>query len=121
MLNEENNTCKVVLFGEPGVGKTCIIGRFVNDDFDENTISTCGASYAGRSKEFEEYDKKVNFDLWDTSGQERYRCLSRIFYRNAAAAILVYDITRRESYEEVKQYWYNQVVQYAPKNISNNR
>lgn len=117
MLNEENNTCKVVLLGESGVGKTCIIGRYVNDVFDENSISTSGASYAGKVMNFEEYDKTIKFEIWDTAGQERYRSLTKIFYKDAAAAILVYDITRRESYEEVKNYWYNQIVEYASKNI----
>lgn len=121
MLNEENNTCKVVLLGESGVGKTCIIARYVNDAFDENSISTNGGSYAGKITKFEDYGKTVKFEIWDTAGQERYRSLTRIFYKDAAAAILVYDITRKQSFEEVKNYWYNEIVEYAPKNISNNR
>ncbi len=112
-------TCKVVLLGESGVGKTCIIARFINNTFEENLISTTGASYAGKTMTFEEYGgKSIKFEIWDTAGQEKYRSLTKIFYKDAGAAILVYDITRKESYEEIKKYWINQIKDFAPKNIS---
>ena len=112
-------TCKVVLLGESGVGKTCIIARFINNTFEENLISTTGASYAGKTMTFDEYGgKSIKFEIWDTAGQEKYRSLTKIFYKDAGAAILVYDITRKESYEEIKKYWINQIKDFAPKNIS---
>ena len=112
-------TCKVVLLGESGVGKTCIIARFINNTFEENLISTTGASYAGKTMTFDEYDgKSIRFEIWDTAGQEKYRSLTKIFYKDAGAAILVYDITRKESYEEIQKYWFNQIKDHAPKNIS---
>ena len=117
--DDEAQTCKVVLLGESGVGKTCIIARFINNTFEENIISTTGASYAGKTMTFDEYEgKSIRFEIWDTAGQEKYRSLTKIFYKDAGAAILVYDITRKESYEEIQKYWYNQIKDHAPKNIS---
>jgi len=116
--DDEAQTCKVVLLGESGVGKTCIIARFINNTFEENLISTTGASYAGKTMTFDEYDgKSIRFEIWDTAGQEKYRSLTKIFYKDAGAAILVYDITRKESYEEIQKYWFNQIKDHAPKNI----
>ena len=117
--DEGAQTCKVVLVGESGVGKTCIIARFINNTFEENLISTTGASYAGKTMTFEEYGgKSIKFEIWDTAGQEKYRSLTKIFYKDAGAAILVYDITRKESFEEIQKYWINQIKEFAPKNIS---
>jgi small GTP-binding protein len=117
--DDEAQTCKVVLLGESGVGKTCIIARFINNTFEENLISTTGASYAGKTMTFDEYGgKSIRFEIWDTAGQEKYRSLTKIFYKDAGAAILVYDITRKESFEEIQKYWFNQIKDHAPKNIS---
>ena len=117
--DEAAQTCKVVLLGESGVGKTCIIARFINNTFEENLISTTGASYAGKTMTFDEFGgKSIKFEIWDTAGQEKYRSLTKIFYKDAGAAILVYDITRKESFEEIQKYWINQIKEFAPKNIS---
>ena len=111
--------CKVVLLGESGVGKTSIISRFINNTFEENLVTTTGASYAGKTMTFDEYNgKTIKFEIWDTAGQEKYRSLTKIFYKDAAVAILVYDITRKDSFDEIKNYWYNQLKDCAPKNIS---
>ena len=115
---EDAQICKVVLLGESGVGKTSIISRFINNFFSENVISTTGASYAGKTMIFDEFGgKKIRFEIWDTAGQEQYRSLTKIFYKDAAAAILVYDITRKGSFYALKNYWYDQVKDTAPKNI----
>jgi small GTP-binding protein len=119
-MSDDDNTkaCKVVLLGESGVGKTCIIARFINNVFQDNIISTTGASYTGKTLTFDEYNgKSIKFEIWDTAGQEKYRSLTKIFYKDAGVAILVYDISRKESFDEIKNYWYNQVRDYAPKNI----
>ena len=130
---EDAQICKVVLLGESGVGKTSIISRFINNFFAENVISTTGASYAGKTMIFDEFGgkkitfsiktgkcdngKTIKFEIWDTAGQEKYRSLTKIFYKDAAAAILVYDITRKGSFYALKNYWYDQVKDTAPKNI----
>ena len=56
--------------------------------------------------------------MWDTAGQEKYRALSKIFYKDASAAILVYDITNKKSFDEIKEYWYNQVKECSQKNTN---
>ena len=111
--------CKVILLGESGVGKRQLISRFINNVFEDNTTSTTGASYAGKIISFDEFNgQRIKFEIWDTAGQEKYRALAKIFYKDARAAILVYDITRKETFEEIRNYWYNQIKEYAPKDIS---
>ena len=119
MADDDNaKTCKVVLLGESGVGKTCIIARFINNTFEDNIMSTTGASYAGKTMTFDEYQgKSIKFEIWDTAGQEKYRALTKIFYKDAGVAILVYDITRKESFEELKNYWAEQIKDSSPKEI----
>ena len=118
-MEEQNaKSVKAVLLGESGVGKTCIISRFINNLFENNIMSTTGASYVGKTMKFEEYQGNyIKFEIWDTAGQEKYRALTRIFYKDAGIVILVYDITRKESFTELKNYWYNQIKECAPKNI----
>ena len=112
-------SCKVVLLGESGVGKTCIISRYTSNIFEDNGISTTGASYCAKTLSFEEYGgKTIKFEIWDTAGQEKYRALNKIFYKDASVAILDYDITRKDSFDEIKNYWYDQVKDYSPKDIS---
>ena len=114
---EKTPNCKVVLLGESGVGKTCIISRYINGTYDEKSESTNGASYASKTISYENIGKSLQFDIWDTAGQERYRALTKFFYKDAAIAILVYDITRKESFDEMKNYWYNQLKNFSGKNI----
>ena len=118
-MSEENElSVKVVLLGESGVGKTCIIGRFIDNTFDKNIKSTTGADYTGKTMTFPEYGgKQIKFEIWDTAGQEIYRALTKIFYKDAKIAILVYDITKRETYEEMKEYWYYQVREAADQDV----
>ena len=98
---------KVVLIGESGVGKTSIIHYFIYKTFDNSIHSTTSVSFV--SKEINCNGKKITFDIWDTAGQEKYRSLTKIFYTNSSVAILVYDITNRESFEEIKNYWYKEI------------
>ena len=118
MDGENAISAKAVLVGETAVGKTCIISRFIHDQFDPNSISTTAAMCVTKTMTFDEFKGKcIKFEIWDTAGQEKYRSLTKIFYKDAKAAILVYDITRRESFDEIKTYWYNQMKENAPKNI----
>jgi small GTP-binding protein len=113
-----SEVCKVILVGEAGVGKTCIIVRFINNEYYEGAPSTTGANYASKVLEFKEYNKSLQYEIWDTAGEERYRSLAKIFYKDAAIAILVYDITNRKSFEEIKNYWHEQIKESSSKNIS---
>lgn len=112
------SSIKTVILGEPGVGKTCIANRLVNNIYREEPILTPGASYSCKIINFESHNKSLKFDIWDTAGQEKYRSLNKIFYKDANVAVLVYDITRKESFDELKNYWINQLREYADKNIS---
>ena len=109
--------CKVVLIGESGVGKTCIISRYISGTFDSNVTSTNGASYCSKNVKYENLGKNLLLDIWDTAGQEKYKSLTKFFYKDAAVAILVYDITRKESFESIRDYWYGQVQENGSKNI----
>ena len=118
MIGENELTVKVVLLGESGVGKTSIISRFIDNSFEKNKKSTTGADYTGKTMYFDEYGgKKIKFEIWDTAGQEIYRSLTKIFYKDAKIAVLVYDITKRETFEELKKYWYNQIKESATPDI----
>ena len=109
MEAQDNITCKVVLVGESGVGKTCIIQRYVNNNYNENTESTSASTYTYKVVDYKQFNKSISFDIWDTAGQELYRALAKNFYLNASIGILVYDIRRKESFESIKDYWYEQL------------
>ena len=115
---DSTQSVKAVLLGESGVGKTCIIARFINGTFENNIMSTTGASYAGKTMVFEEFGGQcVKFEIWDTAGQEKYRSLTKMFFKDANAAVMVYDITRKDSFEELKNYWTSQIKESSPENI----
>ena len=110
-------SCKVVLVGDSGVGKTCIISRYISGAFNQNSPSTNGASYASKLITFEDLKKTISLDIWDTAGQEKYKSLTKFFYKDAAVAILVYDVTNRNSFESMKNFWYGQIQDFGSKNI----
>ena len=121
--NEENEnifkTFKVCLVGESGVGKTCIIERFVNNEFREDEPPSISASYSEKLIKLDEYEGKfIKFSVWDTAGQEKYRSIGKIFYKDANAAILVYDITNQKSFDEIKKYWYEEIKANTPENTN---
>jgi small GTP-binding protein len=117
MVGKDNITCKVVLVGESGVGKTCIIQRYVNNDYNENTESTSTSTYTYKSIDYKNLNKSISFDIWDTAGQELYRALAKNFYLNASIGILVYDIRRKKSFEAIKDYWYEQLKEFGEENM----
>ena len=106
--NEDEIPCKVILVGDSGVGKTSIIGRYLNR-YSAEQRATIGASYSNKLEEIDNY--KINFDIWDTAGQERFRSVNTIFYKEAYICIMVYDITKEESFQSIKEYWYNTVTE----------
>ena len=109
--------CKVVLLGDSGVGKTCIISRYIQGTFEKNCTSTNGASYCSKNVRFENFVKNLLLDIWDTAGQEKYKSLTKFFYKDAAVAILVYDITRKDSFENLQNYWHKQLLENGEKNV----
>ena len=118
MEEEGALTCKVVLIGESGVGKTSIISRYTTNTFKSQLMSTPGANFVTKNVIVEDKNQSIKFEIWDTAGQERYRSLAKVFYKNAAVCVLVYDITRKSSFEELKNYWVGQIKDNAQKDIS---
>ena len=116
-MENDNITCKVVLVGDTGVGKTCIIQRYVNNDYSEVNESTVASTYTYKVVDYPEYKKSISFDIWDTAGQELYRALAKNFYLNASIGILVYDIRRKDSFESIKNYWYDQLKESGEENM----
>ena len=107
--DQDPQILKIVIIGESSVGKTSIISQFVDKIFQEEIQSTVGGSFNSKTILCEDLDKKVKLEIWDTAGQERYRSVTKMFYKDADIAVLVYDITNKDSYDELKNYWVEQV------------
>ena len=121
MADEEEKQsipCKVVLIGESGVGKTSIISRYISNTFSSVLMATPGANFTTKTIFLKDENQSIKFEIWDTAGQEKYRALAKVFYKNAAVCILVYDITRRTSFEELKKYWIMEKKANASSNAS---
>eukprot|EP01017_Pseudomicrothorax_dubius_P022923 TRINITY_DN2467_c0_g7_i2.p1 TRINITY_DN2467_c0_g7~~TRINITY_DN2467_c0_g7_i2.p1 ORF type:complete len:139 (+),score=19.60 TRINITY_DN2467_c0_g7_i2:34-450(+) len=93
---------KVVFLGDQSVGKTSIIHRFMDDSFDGKDHPTVGIDFISKTMYFD--DKTVRLQLWDTAGQERFRSLIPSYIRDSAVAVLVYDISNRQSFENVPKW-----------------
>ena len=105
--NETPIPCKVVLVGESGVGKTSIISRFINK-YEEETESTLSSYFTNKTIIVDGY--KINLEIWDTAGQEKYRAVTSLFYKDAYICLLVYDITNKTTFNSIRDYWYENVV-----------
>lgn len=105
---------KLVLLGEAAVGKSSLVLRFVSNDFNDNTSPTIGAAFLTQKCRLE--NRVVKFEIWDTAGQERFHSLAPMYYRNAAAAVVVYDITKSASLEKAKA-WVKELQRQANPNI----
>ena len=110
--------CKVVLLGETMTGKTSLISRLVDNTFNYNEQTTFVASNYTKEIEYPEFNNiTLKLQIWDTAGQEKFRSINKIFYKEAAVAILVYDITNERTFEQLKSYWYQEVKQKGEKNV----
>ena len=105
----EPESVKVVLLGESAVGKTSIINQFTKNKFNSRCQTSVSAQFTSKTIEFPEFEKSIKFDIWDTVGQEKYRSITKIFYREAKVIILVYDITKEYSFNALKDYWYKEI------------
>ncbi|KAI4518180.1 ras family-domain-containing protein [Schizophyllum commune] len=105
---------KIVLIGDSGVGKSNLLSRFTRNEFSQDTKSTIGVEFATRSITVE--GKILKAQIWDTAGQERYRAITAAYYRGAVGALLVYDISKRGSYENVQR-WLKELRDHADSNI----
>ena len=112
-MSGEDEGIKITLLGNPGVGKTCIISRYVENTFAENNESTIGANFS--EKTIVRGNKEVTLNIWDTAGQEKFHSLGKHFYKDSYVVILVYDITNQESLDSLKTMWYPDLKKYGEK------
>ncbi|XP_075998281.1 ras-related protein Rab-1B-like [Genypterus blacodes] len=106
---------KLLLIGDSGVGKSCLLLRFADDTYTESYISTIGVDFKIRTIDMD--GKTVKLQIWDTAGQERFRTITSSYYRGAHGIIIVYDVTEQESFNNVKQ-WLEEIDRYACENVS---
>ena len=110
------DTYKVVLIGESGVGKTCIINQFNDGKFDPNIKISISAQFCRKKIDLPN-GESLTMDIWDTVGQETFRSITQIFYTHAKVAVIVYDVTNKKSFEEAKNYWYKKIQELDDKDI----
>lgn len=105
---------KVVLIGDSAVGKSQLLARYARNDFSLDSKSTIGVEFQARTLLIQ--GKSVKAQIWDTAGQERYRAVTSAYYRGAVGAMLVYDISRRQTFDHIPR-WLEELRGHADKNI----
>ena len=106
---------KILLIGDSGVGKSCLLLRFADDSWTDTHISTIGVDFKIKTLTID--GKTIKLQIWDTAGQERFRTITSSYYRGAQGIILVYDCTDMESFQNVKQ-WMGEIDRYACENVN---
>ena len=110
----EDYKLKVVIVGDSGVGKSNLIKRFTTNEFLANSKATVGVEFL--SKSYKINDKIFKIEMWDTAGQERYKSITSAYYKGAKGALVVYDTTSAQSFENVDK-WYNEIKEKTGKDI----
>ena len=110
MARKYDQNIKLLLIGDSGVGKTCLMLRYAQGTFSETFITTVGIDYKYKFIEID--GKKVRLEIWDTAGQERFKAITRSYLRGAQGILCVYDVTDSNSYDHVSS-WMLQIKQYA--------
>jgi Ras-related protein Rab-8A len=105
---------KLLLIGDSGVGKTCVLFRFSEDAFNSTFISTIGIDFKIRTIELD--GKKIKLQIWDTAGQERFRTITTAYYRGAMGIMLVYDITNEKSFDNIRN-WIRNIEEHATSDV----
>ena len=119
MEDRDDSKCKVVFVGESEVGKHSIISKYISNPFMSPLNHTSGANFVEKNVYFKEYYQNIRFEIWDIAGQEKFRPLAKVFYKDASVCILVYDITRSRTFKELKNFWIKNIVEKEPADASN--
>ena len=104
---------KIIVIGESRVGKTSLIKRYTKDQFGGVYLTTVGIDFQNKTIEIE--DKKVKLQVWDTAGQERFRNVAKNYFQSSNGFLLVFDITDKESFQKLNDFWMDQLNMHAPK------
>ncbi|CAD8097094.1 unnamed protein product [Paramecium sonneborni] len=112
--SEYDHLFKLLLIGSSGVGKSCMLMRYVDNNFTNNFYNTIGVDFKIKSIFLE--NKNIKLQIWDTAGQDRFRTITCNYYRGAHGIIIVYDITDRESFDSVKM-WMSEIDKYAQDDV----
>ena len=107
MTTEPSITFKILTIGESGVGKTCVLRRFVENKFLKNHLATIGIDF--KTKTLNINNQEIKLKIWDTAGQERFRNITTQYYKGADGIVLVYDVTDEASYEKIRD-WMEQIL-----------
>ena len=107
MTTEPSITFKILTIGESGVGKTCVLRRFVENKFLKNHLATIGIDF--KTKTLNINNQEIKLKIWDTAGQERFRNITTQYYKGADGIVLVYDVTDESSYEKIRD-WMEQIL-----------
>ncbi len=105
---------KILLIGDSGVGKTSVILRYTKNTFQEQFFNSIGVDF--KSKDLNIDGRKVKLQIWDTAGQERFRTITTSYYRGAHAIVIVFDLTKRQTYEHIQK-WMNDINRFAKENV----
>lgn len=105
-----DKSMKLLMVGDSGVGKSCLLLRFVDDKFNPSFITTIGIDF--KIKTIDINNTKIKLQIWDTAGQERFRTITTAYYRGAMGIIIVYDVCDQNSFDRVET-WYKTVQQHA--------
>ncbi len=114
-LNEPDDfSIKVVLIGDSGVGKSNILSKYIGNIFTHDTRATIGVELA--TKTYRVKDKIIRLNIWDTAGQERYKSITAAYYKGAKGALLVYDITRSDTFDSLDK-WLTELMDFGDKDV----
>ncbi|CAM6098276.1 unnamed protein product [Calypogeia fissa] len=114
-MGDEDYRMKLLLIGDSGVGKSCLLLRFCDNSFVTSFITTIGIDFKVKTIELE--GKRIRLQIWDTAGQERFRTITTAYYRGAMGILLVYDISDQGSFLNVRN-WIGSIAEYASENVN---